>query len=181
MPHWKLSPFTQIDDFFVARRLAAPIADPTTGNFLSIANDYHIGHFAPKQNHGQVCVIADNAEKCHDDGEILIEIEPASYELRHIRKSRTQMWSVTALLGSVVLQNDGDTAGQIERSIAFEHLNETDWGWSMMAGVSRGKPVKVHETGKPVVQIAWGIPEVLTVSDVSCWYGVLEMGEIFIN
>lgn len=127
--------------------------------------DYFIGRFAPKANLGQVAVIEGTAEKIYEDGEILSEIQPTRYELRKIHKSRKQLMRNKTFLGFAKLQNDGDTASEIESVIAFEYVKETYWG--TLEGVSRGMPIRVHESGNPAVQIMWGIPEVLNKTDVS--------------
>lgn len=143
----------------MARRPAVAAADsaPTV--------DYYVGRFAPREGLGQVAVIEGTSEKSYEYGEILAEIQPTRYELRHIRKSRTQLMRNKTFLGFAQLQNDGDAASQIESVIAFEYVKETYWG--TLEGVSRGMPIRVHESGRPAVQIVWGIPEVLNKTDVS--------------
>lgn len=69
------------------------------------------------------------------------------------------------LLGATQLVNDGDTTNLVESVITFEYDRELYWG--TLEGVSRGIPTDVYETGKPVMQISWGLRKTAAKPDVS--------------
>lgn len=64
-----------------------------------------------------------------------------------------------------MLVNEGEQSATIETVMSYQYDKVLYWG--TVEGVSRGLPTEVFETGKPKVQVNWGLSETLKKVDVS--------------
>lgn len=142
----------KVDDYYVARHKLAHHGHH---------HPYIVGNYDPLEKLGgriwaPLPGMPDTVE--HENGDILVEIEPVQYELRNIKlnKLRTVIRKNTTILGSTILSNEEDITNQAETVITYDYTKLTYYGRQM--GVGNGVPTKVIDprTQQPV-DIFWGV------------------------
>lgn len=142
----------KVDDYYVARHKLAHHGHH---------HPYIVGNYDPLEKLGgriyaPLPGMSDTVE--HDNGDILVEIEPVKYELRNIKlnKLRTVIRKNTTILGATVLSNEEDMTNQAETVITYDFTKTTNYG--RQPGVGNGVPTKVIDPRtQQSVDIFWGV------------------------
>ncbi|XP_023163132.1 protein unzipped [Drosophila hydei] len=144
------------DESFIARHRAV---HPTNAEGVESHRgaDYNLGRLEPL-GLGKIKVAENEREKYYDDGEVLVETEPFSYELRDIKldRLRTSLRENMTELASSILENRGDTYATMEKiiSYSFDYLQY----WGSHEGVAKGLPTKIYEKNLATpAEINWAL------------------------
>ncbi|CAG9831397.1 unnamed protein product [Diabrotica balteata] len=120
---------------------------------------YYIGKYTPTENLGMFFVVdQNNIEIPYEDGEILVETEPKSYELKNITYARTNKRhpKKQRILGHAVLKNEETTFQKVESVISFSYHYNLFWGKGH--GLSTGLPLLVNLPKGPQLKGSWALP-----------------------
>ncbi|XP_050302082.1 protein unzipped [Anthonomus grandis grandis] len=140
---------------FVGRK---PSANPDMPGHMT----HYIGTLNPSEVFGTYHVVDENnTDIASEDGQILVETEPISYEIKNIRykpagrgrrfPKRKMVWDTT------VLKNDESGVQKVESVMTYEYEYFLSWGKGH--GLLTGLPFTVFLPKGDKVEGVWGLPK----------------------
>lgn len=122
---------------------------------------HNVGKFNPNDNLGIFYVVdQNNKELSFEDGEVLVETEPISYEIRSIRPDRSspaRYPKKEKILGEAVLKNEENGLQRVDSVISYEYTYSLFWGKGH--GLLTGLPFKVFFSNNTQIDGQWAIPK----------------------
>ncbi|XP_056648619.1 protein unzipped [Diorhabda sublineata] len=119
---------------------------------------HYIGKFTPSENLGMFYVVdQNNIEIPYEDGELLIETEPISYELKNIKFARINKHhpKKQQVLGHAILKNEENTFQRVESVINYSYDYNLFWGKGH--GLLTGLPLKVNLPSGNQINGSWAL------------------------
>lgn len=119
---------------------------------------HYIGKFTPSDNLGMFYVVnQNNIEIPYEDGELLIETEPESYELKNIKFARINKHHPKKqhVLGHAILKNEENTFQRVESVINYSYDYNLFWGKGH--GLLTGLPLKVNLPSGNQINGSWAL------------------------
>lgn len=101
-----------------------------------------------------------NKELSFEDGEVLVETEPISYEIRSIRPDRSspaRYPKKERVLGEAILKNEENGLQRVDSVISYEYTYSLFWGKGH--GLLTGLPFKVFFSNNSQIDGQWAIPK----------------------
>lgn len=121
---------------------------------------HNVGKFNPDDNLGIFNVVDENnKELSFEDGEVLVETEPTSYEIRSIRPDKSSSRNSTneKILGEAILKNEENGLQRVDSVISYEYTYSLSWGKGH--GLLTGMPFKVFFSNNTQIDGQWAIPK----------------------
>lgn len=101
-----------------------------------------------------------NKELSFEDGEILVETEPISYEIKSIRADRStpsRYPKKDKILGETILKNEEEGLQRVDSVITYEYTYSLIWGRGH--GLLTGLPFKVFFPNNTHIDGRWAMPK----------------------
>lgn len=121
---------------------------------------HFVGKFNPEDNLGIFYVVdQNNNELRFEDGEILVETEPISYELKSIRYDRSSPSRIPRkeiILGEAILKNEVSGYQRVESVISYSYNYSLYWGKGH--GLLTGLPFVVSFPNNTKIEGKWSMP-----------------------
>lgn len=127
--------------------------EPSTVGFT-----HYIGKYDPKDKLGSITYVKNGVEVSVDSGEVLVEWEPISYELKSVKFNywkKGVIKRVPRVLGESTLRNDGQNPATVDMAFTYSYNYSLYWGQGH--AILKGLPTTISlANGTVLPEIEWG-------------------------